>query len=66
MKHRMYNHVIATFSMFWRVLNKMIHEHERLYLTMPKKQLLSFKIGILKNFAIFTGEHLCWCIFLIK
>ena len=25
-----------------------------------------FKIGVLKNFAIFTGKHLCWSIFLIK
>ena len=22
-----------------------------------------FKVGILKNFAIFTGEHLCWSLF---
>ena len=26
----------------------------------------SFKIGVLKNFAIFTGKHLCWSLFLIK
>ena len=25
-----------------------------------------FKVGVLKNFAIFTGEHLCWNLFLIK
>ena len=25
-----------------------------------------FKIGVLKNFAIFTGKHLGWCLFLIK
>ena len=25
-----------------------------------------FKIGGLKNFAIFTGKHLCWSLFLIK
>ena len=25
-----------------------------------------FKIGVLKNFAIFTGKHLCWRLFLIK
>ena len=24
-----------------------------------------FKIGVLKNFAIFTGKHLCWSLFLI-
>ena len=25
-----------------------------------------FKTGVLKSFAIFTGEHLCWSLFLIK
>ena len=25
-----------------------------------------FKIGVLKNFAIFTGKHLHWNVFLIK
>ena len=25
-----------------------------------------FKIGVLKNFANFTGKQLCWSIFLIK
>ena len=25
-----------------------------------------FKIGVLKNFAIFTGKHLCWSLFLMK
>ena len=25
-----------------------------------------FKIAVLKNFAIFTGKHFCWILFLIK
>ena len=25
-----------------------------------------FKIDVLKNFANFTGKHLCWSLFLIK
>ena len=25
-----------------------------------------FKIVVLKNFAIFTGKHLCWSLFLIN
>ena len=25
-----------------------------------------FKLGVLANFAIFTGKHLCWSLFLIK
>ena len=28
--------------------------------------LMLLQIGILKNFAIFTGKRLCWSIFLIK
>ena len=24
------------------------------------------KIGVLKNFVIFTGNHVCWSLFLIK
>ena len=27
---------------------------------------IPFKTGVLKNFAIFTGKHLCWSLFLIK
>ena len=26
----------------------------------------SFKIGVLQNYAIFTGKQLCWSLFLIK
>ena len=26
----------------------------------------SSKIGVLKNFAIFIGKHLCWSLFLIR
>ena len=25
-----------------------------------------FKIGVIRNFAIFTGKHLCWSLFSIK
>ena len=38
-------------------------------LTHPRKSSRShvfFKIVILKNFAILTGKHLCWSIFLFK
>ena len=27
---------------------------------------ISSKIGVLKNFEILTGKHLCWSLFLIK
>ena len=34
---------------------------------LPKSSLsqMFFKIGVLKNFAIFTGKHLCWTLFLV-
>ena len=28
--------------------------------------MISFKIGVFKNFALITGKHLCWSLFLIK
>ena len=31
-----------------------------------KKKKMFFKIGVLKNFAVFTGKHQYWSIFLIK
>ena len=35
-----------------------------------QKQLLTeqmfFEIGVLENYAIFRGKHLCWSLFLIK
>ena len=30
-----------------------------------RSQIL-FKTGVLKNFANFTGKHMCWSLFLIK
>ena len=36
----------------------------RIKLQTPKTK--GTKIGALKNFAIFTGKHLCWSLFLIK
>ena len=31
-----------------------------------RRLLMIYKIGVLKNFAKFTGRHLCWSHFLIK
>ena len=36
------------------------------YQTCCSRQQIFFKIGVLKNFAIFTEKHLCWSLFLIK
>ena len=33
---------------------------------LQKKPLMFFKIGILKDFAIFTGKQLCWGLFSLK
>ena len=32
----------------------------------PSYLHMLFKVGSSKNFAIFTGKHLCWALFLIK
>ena len=31
-----------------------------------RRSEMFFKIAVLKKFAIFTGKHLCWSLFLIK
>ena len=38
-------------------------------MTLPlrcSRSQMFFKIGVLKNFVIFTGKYLCWSLFLIK
>ena len=48
-------------SRIWTTLN-------RLWANILRSSRLEmfFKIGVLKNFAMFTGNHLCWNFFLIK
>ena len=36
------------------------------HLFRSSRSQMFFKIGVLKNFAIFTGKSLCWSLFLIK
>ena len=36
------------------------------WINRSSRSQMFFKIGILKNFAIITGKHLCWSPFLIK
>ena len=45
--------------LFWRV-------SEISHLFRSSRSQMFFKIGVLKNFAIFTGKSLCWSLFLIK
>ena len=35
-------------------------------LSRSSRSQMFFKIGVLRNFAMFTGKHLCWSLFLIK
>ena len=37
-----------------------------LFLFSNSRLQMFFKIGILKNFPIFAGKHLCWSLILIK
>ena len=45
-------------EMFDRALNTPLDRSSR--------SRMFFKIGVLKNFVIFTGKHLCWSLFLKK
>ena len=62
---RKYHEPLTTYSeklhqwCFNRVLNKPLHSETVI-------QMCSVKKGVLKNFAIFKGKHLCWCLFSIK
>ena len=42
-----------------------LHNSTIFFLRSSRSQLF-FKIAVLKNFTKFTGEHLCWSLFLIK
>ena len=50
---------------FWKrlfrkkVLNNFLQSHLR-----SSRTHMFFKIGVVRNFLIFTGEHLCWSFFL--
>ena len=42
-----------------------LHEEDHDIIRSSRSQMF-LKIGVLKKFTIFTGEHLCWTLFLIK
>ena len=54
-------------SQKWRKITTLIVLYEILttYEGSSRSQMF-FKTGVLKNFGIFTGKHLCWSLFLIK
>ena len=49
------------FRFFRRVYKRFFWQGYR-----SSRSQMFFKIGVLKNFAIFTGRHLFWSLFLIK
>ena len=61
-----------TYSLFFKACFRRVLLPQRLLLFLLKTDAEAavrkcfFKIVILKNFAIFTGKHLCWNLFLIK
>ena len=48
----------------FKIFAKLILVHRVIYSSSPSQ--IFFKMGFLKNFANFTGKHLCWSLFLIK
>ena len=61
---------LVLFSWFWKftvnVISADLSVSLRWFEVKSSHSQLFFKIGILKNFAIFTGKQLCLCLFLIK
>ena len=48
--------IFSFISMLCSILQQFKNNHSQIF----------FKIGVLKNFAIFTGKHMCWSLFLIE
>ena len=69
---KVYGNIIDVFRTLPNIFFSKKFHHRRL--TFPKRyctirkshRKCSLKKGFLKNFAIFTGKHLCWSFFLIK
>ena len=53
-------------SLLWIFIFSISHFSSLETMYKSSRLQLFFKIGVLKNFAIFTGKHLCWSLFLIK
>ena len=59
---------IAQSRWFWKSLSrkKVLNQHFLKSLHVTSHTQMFFKIGVLRNIAIFTEKHLCWSLFLIK
>ena len=65
--------VLEWFFLFWFWLNVFFTSYVACYVISWCRKMFKrrstqifFKTGVLKNFAIFTGKHLCWSLFPIK
>ena len=70
MEARAYNNLLLLLLLLYR--KQYLHECQRKTLRLsfvnPRRGKSSssqkfFKLSVLKNFANFTGKHLCWCLF---
>ena len=50
-----------TEHLWWLLLDRVMNT-----LLRSSRPYMLFKINVLKNFAIFTGKHKCWSLFLLK
>ena len=67
MKHKLINFNWIVNDLIFRIL--LINYLNSIKESIQRQLLIEqafFKIGVLKNFAIFRGKHLCWSLFLIK
>ena len=58
--------VVNTRRTFCLVSNHCWSLRNQAFFFRSSRSQMFFKMGVLKNFAIFTGKHLCWYFFLIK
>ena len=58
---------LETFKkLFWKIVSLKTSCSEKSVKYRSRRSQMFFEITVLKKFAIFTGKHLCWSLFLIK
>ena len=65
-----YQHYTGKFLVFASGISRQcciwLFSCEKITISRSSRSQMLFKIGVLKNFALFTGKHLCWSLSLIK
>ena len=65
-----YKNLLVNLAKSFKIQPKCVQTSSKGQLTLNKKKkqpfAVFFRIGVLKNFAIFTEKHLCWSLFLYK